>query len=621
MSIRQGLISPPLSGRTSKENQPQVEHMHKFVDAADRFGFPSSDAGSAYQPTLAQLDHFSQHHIVYSPVKSHGGNLSDAERALRPPTPPMSKDVRHDQHERDDHDARQRADSEGEQCDAPALSSSMAVCVAQSDGYEAAQESLLRAPASSSRLMAAAPIRNCFKTLNQAIESESDDEHNPFLDNRSTAASSSFEVPRHAGADPAHAHHAHPYYDEFDSDQDAEGSVEADGLDRDLLHDATPRASSSNATTPPPRVTQALTYRPARPFSERVRVDNESVASIMPIRDTPKNPFLEGGPADNGFTGPNRHQAYRRAKQIPAKERGKIAYVFRGQRVIYADPEYDSDDDDSELEEERAKTNEFNPHHNAERPPRLQPRLLFPPPMSMSQPLASTSRIRSHAPVQHIRSQQMDRRRVDAPTAYVPRAGNSTEKESGDTGGSSGYDEELGHAARRTGGGLFAAQIAAQRKQANSRSSSEAFAQPSAVPAPASAYTGSRDCGEATAPSSSARLQSVTHNRHDSVVGAGRQQAARDALLARLDQTNWSDDEDDEDRNKDEYGCRYGHRRDQRGVDATAADEEEPYQAQKQLLPQSQSQKRPSDELQPGHAEEVDVLGRPMKRSRASYAY
>lgn len=606
MSIQRGLVSPPLSGRTYKTDVPRVSDIHKVVNAVDVFG---NNGSAVHHAMPSHSEHHAYHHTIRSPVKVHHDKLSDADRAVRPLTPPMSKDVRHDQQaaEHNHSDDHHRTNSGGDHYDAPVSSSSMVIDVEQADCRGAHQRYSFQASASRSRLMAAAPIGNSFRTLNQGVGFESDDEHNPFLDRQPPATSSASETSKHTATNASHAHHSHPYYDEFDSDQDAEGSVDGDSLDRHLLRDATPRASSSNATTPPPRARQAVAYRPARPFSERVRVDNESVASTMPIRDTPKNPFLAGGPADNGFQGPNRREAYSRAKQIPAKERGKIAYVFRGQRVTYADPEYDSDDDDdSELDEMRARTNEFNPHHNAERPPRLQPRLLFPPSASISAPRADSSRTaRPNVPKQHSASQHSGSRRDASSTAYAPHGVHLVEDEFGGATSSSSYDEEDGHAEQRTGGGLFAAQIAAQRQQAASHNVQEASRR-----------------AEATAPSSSARLQSVTNDSHNpGSAGTSGRLAARDALLARLDQTNWSDDDDDDDdddhRSDDEpsHGHAQHRRAEQRGDEARV-------DTDRAVLARSQShRKRLSDELQPGHEAEVDVLGRAMKRSRASYAY
>lgn len=596
MSIQQGLISPPLSGRTDKADHPRIQDVHKRVDAAHVFGRALFVEASDHQAQVPPYQHQHVHHTIRSPVKKHHDNLSDAERAERPLTPPMSKDVRHDQ-EIDidiDYAGHHRAGSEDVHLNIQANSAAVATHNVSADAG-AVGSSCYRAPAVRAGLMAAAPIRDRFHTLNQGVAFESDNEHNPFLDRRSSAASTSKSTAPSA----VQAHHSHPYYDEFDSDQDAEGSVHEDGLDRDFDSEVTPRASSSQATTPPPVRGRALSLRPARPFSERARVDNEPVTSTVPIRDTPKNPFLAGGPADNGFHGPNGHVAYRRARQIPGKERGKIAYVFRGQRVTYADPEYDSEDDDSDMEDSRARTNEFNPHYNTERPPRLQPRLLFPPNASISSTQAAHRNARPTASLQASSAQSSSGRRGHALSAPLPRAVDLMEDKSRGATSSSSYDEEEHHAPR-TGGGLFAAQIAEQRKQQ--------------MAAPSQQLHGTM------APSSSARLQGITRDSHAVATGSeGRHQSARDALLARLDQTNWSDD-DEEDHSEDDRESSHGGRWGREHSESRVMEDER--LVERHQLSRSQSHcKRLSDELQRGHSEEVDVLGRPMKRSRASYAY
>ncbi|SPO28677.1 uncharacterized protein UTRI_04555 [Ustilago trichophora] len=655
MSIQQGLISPPLSGRTYKADQPRIKDIHTAVKAVDVFGgAPSSSSTSHHsEPGFKH-----QHHTIRSPVKEHHDHLSDADRAVRPLTPPMSKDVRHDDQsrQRQDSNAHHRLSLEGDHFDAQPSSSSLSHIEIEDAPVEA-RTSHPSASTSTTRMLQAARVGNRFDTLNQGIGFESDDEHNPFLDRRGIAAaaaaaassssstSSTAEVAKasasaHTHAH-THAHHSHPYYDEFDSDQDAEGSVHED----DDHDDATPRASSSHPATPPAR-TQPVKYRPARPFSTRVRVDNEPVTSVMPIRDTPKNPFLAGGPADNGFHGPNGHMAYRRARHIPGKERGKITYVFRGQRVTYADPEYGSDDDD-DSDEDRARTNEFNPHHNPNRPPRFQPKLLFPPNASSSSSAAcqsSAKSVRTSGTMEYSAAPGAGRQ-TNASSAYLPRAELAEDAFGGST-SSSSYEEES--YAPRTGGGLFAAQIAAKRKQE--------MAAPKAMASygsrthyddreeycpldqhyveEASAarhhYAVQREHREATAPCSSARLQSITHHtqpsRDASHAGAEGRQAARDALLARLDQTNWSDDDEEDGNNDNDAGGERNHsfnsrRRHERDGSEGMVEEQE-YPVESHILPRSQSQhKRQSEELHPGHAEEVDVLGRPMKRSRASYAY
>lgn len=48
---------------------------------------------------------------------------------------------------------------------------------------------------------------------------------------------------------------------------------------------------------------------------------------LAPIRDTPRNPFLQGGPADVGFTGVDGHRKRMQHISIP-RERGKMTYVL-----------------------------------------------------------------------------------------------------------------------------------------------------------------------------------------------------------------------------------------------------------------------------------------------------
>lgn len=566
MSIQQGLISPPLSGRTHKSDQPRIGEIHKAISAVDVFG-----PVTHHQAEPCHFGTRHAHHIT-SPVKKHrDDDLSEAERAVRPLTPPMSKDVRHDAQtrQREEQASRHRTNSQIDPFEVPASASSCTFPTYAAAPVEArpasASASASTISTSRSGLLEAARIGNRFDTLNNGVDFASDDDHNPFLDRKRPSSSSS----SHRQA----SNHLRPHYDEFDSDLDAEGSVHQD----DLHGDATPRASSSNATTPPARIGNAPTYRLARPFSTRVRVDNEPVTSTMPIRDTPKNPFLAGGPADNGFQGPNGHLAYHRARRIPGKEKGKITYVFRGQRVTYADPEYDSDDDDD------SDQDQFNPHYKRERQPRLEPKLLF--------PLAVSS-------------------------AYA-------------TGSSSGRHREGRNSG---GGGLFAAQITAKQQQRQDPTTTAAAPRVApCYPSRSSSYESARSQEEQKAPvaarhngapTSSSRLQTVMQLSHadskatsatinERRTGDQERQSAREALLARLDQTNWSDDEEEED---------HSHRRWAR-ADSKGTDEQE-YPIQQSQMPCSQSQrKRLSDELQQGHAEETDGTGRPIKRGRASYAY
>ncbi|WFD28423.1 hypothetical protein MNAN1_003434 [Malassezia nana] len=69
---------------------------------------------------------------------------------------------------------------------------------------------------------------------------------------------------------------------------------------------------------------------------EQSPAGNKWLMHSLPVRDTPHNPFVEGGPADVGFTGPNASNALMRAMARPVKSPSKTMFVFRGQRVVYA---------------------------------------------------------------------------------------------------------------------------------------------------------------------------------------------------------------------------------------------------------------------------------------------
>ncbi|SNX85248.1 uncharacterized protein MEPE_03957 [Melanopsichium pennsylvanicum] len=629
MPIHQGLISPPLSGRTYKSDQPRMQNIRKAVNAADVFGQPDLNTLEAEQP---HFEH--RHHTIQSPAKKHDTNHSDAHHAARPLTPPMSKDVRHD----DDHDGHHKNSSESDHFDATTSSSTTVVVAAPVDVHVSHPSTSISSNSESGQGFAErTSIR--FNTLNQSVGFESDDEHNPFLDRKNPAAASSSS--KASAAPTANSHHSRPYYDELDSDQDAEGSVHEDDDSHDFSH-------YPDATTPPPRP-RAVTYRSARPFSTRVRVENEAVTSVMPIRDTPKNPFLAGGPADNGFQGPNGHLAYRRAKQMPGKERGKIAYVFRGQRVTYADPEHDSEDDDSE-DDHRARTNELNPDRNANRPPRFEPKLLFPPTASSSSAasLSKTNQSTGYNAPMRSSFEASTSGRSNASKAYLPRADMNDDAFRGPT-SSSSYEEES--YAPRAGGGLFAAQLAAQRKQEMTAPRVAASFHPGTNEVDAERYqdeghvyeeeavaTQDRHANrrEVTAPSSSARLQSVTYHSGKTTQGVGSderlawaedRQAARNALLARLNQTNWSDDEEEEEEEEkeeneqnDEHDNSRGRLCGLQGSEGLAYEEKCGLESYRVVKSQSQ-RKRLCDELERGHADELDGMGGSRKRWRASYAY
>ncbi|UZJ56712.1 hypothetical protein CBS101457_006032 [Exobasidium rhododendri] len=116
--------------------------------------------------------------------------------------------------------------------------------------------------------------------------------------------------------------------------------------------------STSVATHFPNEAAAAASVRSRSPYIECSH-------NKRPIRDSPNNPFLQGGPADLGFSGPKRNS--RRREACPPRERGRMTYVFRGQRVTYADP-YASDSDDDGV----------GPSTRGCMVDRLQPKLLFP---------------------------------------------------------------------------------------------------------------------------------------------------------------------------------------------------------------------------------------------------
>ena len=74
------------------------------------------------------------------------------------------------------------------------------------------------------------------------------------------------------------------------------------------------------------------------PLAHRYRHSGTTCTDAYPVRDTPNNPFIEGGPADAGYTGPNTKPS------LPHKYKldGHTTYLFRGQRVVCDDGETDS---------------------------------------------------------------------------------------------------------------------------------------------------------------------------------------------------------------------------------------------------------------------------------------
>lgn len=102
------------------------------------------------------------------------------------------------------------------------------------------------------------------------------------------------------------------------SDVSEDPSSQFDGMDLFSPSRLGRRAEKARDTTPPPFL---------------------SAYESRPVRDTPHNPFVEGGPADVGFTGVNASNALLRAMARPARQPDTTVFVFRGQRVMYRDAE------------------------------------------------------------------------------------------------------------------------------------------------------------------------------------------------------------------------------------------------------------------------------------------
>ena len=68
----------------------------------------------------------------------------------------------------------------------------------------------------------------------------------------------------------------------------------------------------------------------ARPYA---RLYTAPQFDTYPVHDAAHNPFLEGGPADVGFTGPHAYRARLRATSLPRKELGKSLFVLYVRRL------------------------------------------------------------------------------------------------------------------------------------------------------------------------------------------------------------------------------------------------------------------------------------------------
>ncbi|EPQ30986.1 uncharacterized protein PFL1_01175 [Pseudozyma flocculosa PF-1] len=356
MATEQDMLSPPLSGRAHKSQEPRIaaagviaahgalnavcqrkeSSLHRGMSAGvHHLGYAPEFANGAGDRSAAAV-------AIGSPGKKRGSSMSKAEDRML--TPPLSRDTRMDGG-RTGSTPGSRSLSDGE-LDVHVASTSYRPTARGDHGADASLES--------------AQVRSRKRQRGPVASAESDDEENPFMA-RPRPSSSSSSSSRHQLA------------------QTRSSYVEPDFVsDDEEMRGAGENESDDGETTPRP----ATRARLALPTGDHVRVDSQDVSALRPIRDTPMNPFLEGGPADSGLEGPRAGQARARAQAFPGKERGKITYVFRGQRVVYADPEYDSDDSDEAYQ------------RTGQRPPRLQPKLLFPAASSSSSsrpaPSAST---------------------------------------------------------------------------------------------------------------------------------------------------------------------------------------------------------------------------------------
>ena len=432
VAIDQGYLSPPSSGRPDKQDKPRLGHPGAAV-------VPAHPAFDQHKPTsnkqLVRGPELIEHvdGTLVSPNRKNGGSLNGGDDRML--TPPQSRDTRMDGGQAEKgHDAeaatRVVSDAESE------------TSVSRTCSHKAASDTRPRNTSSTaSRKRLRGPV----------AAGDSDVEDNPFF---SEATGSSFSSRQRTSGSRSHDTLAH-------------AELSADDADDYEEDEATPKAAAA------PLVRRRLIPAQPIPADERVRVDSQDVSGLHPIRDTPLNPFIEGGPADQGFHGPQGSKAAVRALNYPGKERGKITYVFRGQRVTYADPEYDSDDSD-----------EYVGAPSSQRPQRLQPKLLFPTP---------------------------DQARALAP-APAPR------------------------------GGLFAAELASRENGKRRREEYEAEER-QGEPCPKRLHKMTGEALESERESAALRHA----QSHTSRASADDKHAERSALLARLEQTNWSDDDEDDD--------------------------------------------------------------------------
>lgn len=209
----------------------------------------------------------------------------------------------------------------------------------------------------------------------------------------------------------------------------------------------------------------------------------------VPVRDTPNNPFLGGNDANlarrlgDGARGEDAARAHRR---------GLITYVFRGQRIVYADAPSDLDEDDEDLR---------RPDGSQRAPYRFEPKLLFP------EAHAAEERRKR----QRLRAQQQQEAAERAASARH-QGMMSLQRDSRPVTGAS---------TSRFGGNLFAAEL--QRRQ-DARAS---------LKRDRAGYEAGEEDEDDGRGAPRPRLEEGGQDHH------------RDRLLAQLDRVGWSDDDED----------------------------------------------------------------------------
>ncbi|PWN47259.1 hypothetical protein IE53DRAFT_259595 [Violaceomyces palustris] len=351
MSLRvdQGYPSPPSSGRSPADKQaPRTvgpgDVQSSYQHPHHRNAQPEDKVPHGPPSELAPGSHTSP--------EGRRKSKSVSDESDRMLTPPLSRDTRMDNAsvKGENRAGATASSSKPSRVTCPPASSSLLAEAILNDPqerfhFQQQQASSSSRPASAAASRLASPFRGRDSRLARGpvALSESDAEDNPVYFQPSSRSAqlhssrslSSAQCSRNASASPS----------------------EGDYEEEEAVDEITPRQS--------PRLRFSHSYRSPSPSYPKARVKNQDLSRNVPIRDSPNNPFIEGSMADVGFSGPNAEGAKRRARMFPGKERGKITYVFRGQRVTYADPEYDSDNED-DLDDGSCSTSRF------------QPKLLFP---------------------------------------------------------------------------------------------------------------------------------------------------------------------------------------------------------------------------------------------------